>query len=199
MNVPFIWGMTDMKWSWNLWHKDKPVRINIGWRRKYKRRNINCRRKRYWRKRKWRKDKVDGKGSRKTRFNRRSSMFSYIRLRKRKQCFRPKIGGETLVTTKALSEISKDQIRYMTMCERVLCDIVPINSCHLLLRWAWLNFKTLNLDERSRYLRHEGHEMNFKFMTWGQASKYQHRLKEKIEKKKYKLQKEGKLMKKERK
>jgi len=23
MNVPFIWGMRDMKWSWNLWHQDK--------------------------------------------------------------------------------------------------------------------------------------------------------------------------------
>jgi len=34
MNVPFIWGMGDMKWSSNLWHQDKPVRINIGWRRK---------------------------------------------------------------------------------------------------------------------------------------------------------------------
>jgi len=34
MNVPFIWGMRDMKWSWNLWHQDKPVWINIRWRRK---------------------------------------------------------------------------------------------------------------------------------------------------------------------
>jgi len=118
MNVPFIWGMRDMKWSWNLWHKNKPVRINIGWRRKYKRRNINCRRKRNWRKRKGRKDKVDGKGSRETRFNRRPPMFSCIRLRKRQQCFKPKTGGETLVTTKVSSESSKDQIQYMTMCER---------------------------------------------------------------------------------
>ena len=23
INVPFIWGMRDMKWSWNLWHQDK--------------------------------------------------------------------------------------------------------------------------------------------------------------------------------
>jgi len=36
MNVPFIWGMRDLKWSWNLWHKDNPLRINIGWRKKYK-------------------------------------------------------------------------------------------------------------------------------------------------------------------
>ena len=40
----------------------------------------------------------------------------------------------------------------------------------------------LNLDERSLYLRHEGHEMKLKFMTARQASKYQHRLKEKIDK-----------------
>ena len=66
--------------------------------------------------------------------------------------------------------------------KEVLCDIVPTNSCDLLLRWAWLNFKTLNLDERFLYLRHEGHEMKMKFMTPRQASKKQHRLKEKIEK-----------------
>ena len=57
----------------------------------------------------------------------------------------------------------------------------------------------LNVDERSRYLRHEGHEMKFKFMTPKQASKDQYRLKEKIQKKKYKLQKEEKLKKKKRK
>jgi len=69
-------------------------------------------------KRKGRKDKVDGKGSRETRFNRRLPMFSCICLRKRQQCCKPKIGGETLVTTKLSSESSKDQIQYKTMCER---------------------------------------------------------------------------------
>jgi len=68
--------------------------------------------------------------------------------------------------------------------KEVLRDIAPTNSCNLLLRWAWLHFKTLNLDERSLYLRHEGHEMKLKFMTPRQASKDQHRLKEKIEKEK---------------
>ena len=34
INVSFVWGMRDMKWSWNLWHQDKPRRINIRWRRK---------------------------------------------------------------------------------------------------------------------------------------------------------------------
>jgi len=66
--------------------------------------------------------------------------------------------------------------------KEVLFDIAPTNSCNLLLRWEWVHFKTLNLDERSLYLRHEGHEMKLKFMTPRQASNDQHRLKEKIEK-----------------
>jgi len=66
--------------------------------------------------------------------------------------------------------------------KEVLCDIAPMNSCHLLFRWSWVHFKTLSLDERSLYLRHEGHEMKLKFVTTRQASKDQHRLKEKIEK-----------------
>jgi len=63
----------------------------------------------------------------------------------------------------------------------VLCDLAPANSFHLLLRCPWLNFKTLNLDERSLYLRHDGQERKLKFMTPRQASKDEHRLKEKIE------------------
>jgi len=66
--------------------------------------------------------------------------------------------------------------------KEVLCDIAPTNSCHIILRLAWLNFKTLNLDKGSLYLRHEEHEMKLKFMTPRQASKDRHRLKEKIEK-----------------
>ena len=66
--------------------------------------------------------------------------------------------------------------------KEVLCDIAPTNYCHLIFGWALLHFKTLNLFERSLYLRHEGHEMKLKFMTPRQANKDQHRLKEKIEK-----------------
>ena len=66
--------------------------------------------------------------------------------------------------------------------KEVLCDIAPTNSYHLLFRWAWLNFKTLKLDERCLYLRLEGHDIKLKFMTPRQANKDQHRLKEKIEK-----------------
>jgi len=66
--------------------------------------------------------------------------------------------------------------------QEVLSDIAPTNSCHLLLKSAWLHCKTLNLDKGSLYLRYEEHEMKLKFMTPTQASKDQHRLKEKIEK-----------------
>ena len=65
--------------------------------------------------------------------------------------------------------------------KEVLCDIAPTNTCHLLLRWALLHFKMLNLYERSLYLRNEVYEMKLKFMTPRQASKDQHGLKEKIE------------------
>jgi len=101
---------------------------------------------------------------------------------------------------------NQERIKFSTrQCvKEVLCDITATNSCHLFFRWAWLHFKTINLDERSLYLRREGHEMKLKFMTPRQAKKDQHKLKEKIkkeriEKNKYKLQKEGKLKKKKRK
>jgi len=42
--------------------------------------------------------------------------------------------------------------------KEVLCDISPMDFCHLLLGWASLHFKALHLDERSLYLRHEGHQ-----------------------------------------
>jgi len=87
-------------------------------RKNRKRRNINCRRKRNWRKRKGSKEKDYGKGKKNKVFNRKPPMFSCIRLRKRQQCCKPKIGGETQVTNKLSSESSKDQIQYKTMCER---------------------------------------------------------------------------------
>jgi len=51
-------------------------------------------------------------------FNRRPPIFSCIRLRKRQQCCKPKIRGETQVTNNLSSKSSKDKIQYMTMCER---------------------------------------------------------------------------------
>ena len=80
--------------------------------------------------------------------------------------------------------LNPERIKFDTgQCvKEVLYDIAPTNSCHLLLRWAWLHFKTRNLDERSLYLRHVGHQMKLKFMTPRQAKKDQHTLKEQIEK-----------------
>ena len=66
--------------------------------------------------------------------------------------------------------------------KEVLCDSAPKNSWHLLLRWAWLHFKALNLYERSLNSRNEGHEMKLKFITLRQVSKDKQRLKEKIQK-----------------
>jgi len=66
--------------------------------------------------------------------------------------------------------------------KEVLCDITLTNSCHLLLIWTWLHFKTVNLDERFLSFRHDGHGMKLKFMTPRQASKDHHTLKEEIEK-----------------
>ena len=80
--------------------------------------------------------------------------------------------------------LNQERIKFGTrQCvEEVLCDITLTISGHLLLRWAWLHFKMRNLDERSLYLRHEGHEMKLRFITPRQAKKDQHTLKEKIEK-----------------
>jgi len=51
-------------------------------------------------------------------FNRKPPMFSCIRLRKRQQCCKPKIGRESTVTNKLSTESSKDQIQYVTILER---------------------------------------------------------------------------------
>ena len=79
-------------------------------------------------------------------FNRSPPMFSCIRLRKRQQCCKPKIGGESSITNKLSSESNKDQISTGQCVKEVLCDIAPMKFYHLLFRWAWLHFKTLNLD-----------------------------------------------------
>jgi len=145
-----------------------------------KERNINCRRKDNWRKRKGSKEKDDGNCCRETRclieahpclvafvYESENNVVSQRLVEKLKlpTSFHPNQAGIKFSTGQYVKE--------------VLCDFAPTNSCHLLLRWAWLHFKMLNLDERSHYLRNEGHEMK---LTPRQASKDQHRLKEKIEK-----------------
>jgi len=112
-----------------------------------KERNINCRRKGNWRKRKGRKDKDDGKESRETRCliegHTCSVAFVYE-------------SDNNVVSQRLVEKVqlptsfhpNQARIKFSTtQCvKEVLCDIAPTNSCHLLFRWAWLHFKTLNLD-----------------------------------------------------
>jgi len=67
-------------------------------------------------------------------------MFTCIRLWKRQQCCKPKIGGETQVTNKLSTESSKDQIQYKTMCER---SIMWYYSHEPLLIWILMGKKDL--------------------------------------------------------
>jgi len=134
-------------------------------------------------KKKGSKEKDDGKGSRETR--------CLIKGLPRLLAFVYE-SGKNVVSQRLVEKVqlptsfrpNQARIKFSTRkcVKEVLCDIALMNSCHLLLRWAWLHLKTLNLDERALYLRLEGHEMKLKFMTPRQASKDQHRLKEKIEK-----------------
>ena len=64
------------------------------------------------------KKKIMEKVVQKKVFNRKRPKFSCIRLRKRQQCSKPKIGGETQDTNKLSLELSKDEIQYGTMCAR---------------------------------------------------------------------------------
>ena len=111
-----------------------------------KKRNINCRRKGNWRKRKGTKEKDDGKGSRETKclIEGHPCLVAFL------------CESDNNVVSNRLEEKFKlptsfhpnqAKIKFSTgqYVKEVLCDIAPANSCHLLLRWAWLHFKTVNL------------------------------------------------------
>ena len=85
-------------------------------------------------------------------------MFSCIRLRKRKQCCEPRLVEKLQLPTTFYLNQALVKFSAWQCVKEILCDIAPMNSGHLLLGWAWLRFKTLHLDERSLYLRHEGHQ-----------------------------------------
>jgi len=136
-----------------------------------------------WRKRKGSKDKDDGNGSRETRCLMEGHPCSVAFVYESDNNVVSQWLVEKLqLPTSFHPNQARIKFRTWQCLKEVLCDIAPTNSFHLLLRWAWLHFKTLNLDERSLYLRHEGHEMKLKLMTPRQASMDQHRLKENIEK-----------------
>jgi len=132
---------------------------------------------------KGRKDKDDGKGSRVTRclIKGHPCLVAFVY-----KSDNTVVSQRLVEKLKLPTSIHSNQawIKFSTgQCvQEVLSDIAPTNSCHLLLRLAWLHFRTLNLYKGSLYLRHEGQEMKLKFMTPRQARKDQHRLKEKIEK-----------------
>jgi len=109
-------------------------------------------------------------------------MFSCIRLQKRQHFVSQRLVEKLKLPTSFHSNQARIKFNTGQCVKEILSDIAPTNSCHLLLRLAWLHFKTLNLDKGSLYLRDEGHEMKLKIMTPRQAGKDQHRLKEKIEK-----------------
>jgi len=150
-------------------------------RKNRKRRNINCRRMENWRKRKGSKEKDYAKGSIACLIEGHPYSVAFVYESDQSVVSLRLVEKLQLPTS---FHLNQERIKFGTgQCvKEVLCDITLTNSCHLLLRWAWLYFKTRNLDERSLYLRHEGHQMMLKFMTPRQAKKDQHTLKEKIEK-----------------
>jgi len=101
---------------------------------------------------KGRKDKDGGKGSRETRC-----------LIKGLPCLVAFVyeSDNTVVSQRLVEKLklpttihsNKARIKFSTgQCvKEILGDIAPTNSCHLLLRWAWLHFKMLNLDKGSLY------------------------------------------------
>jgi len=110
-------------------------------------------------------------------------MFSCIPLRKRQHFVSQRLVEKLKLPTSFHSNQARIKFNTGQCVKEVLSDIAPTNSCHLLLRLAWLHFKTLNLDKGSLYLRDEGHEMKLKIMTPRHASKDHHMVKDKIEKK----------------
>jgi len=134
-------------------------------RKNRKRRNINYRRKGNWRKRNGSKDKDDGKGSRETTCliegHPRSVAFVY---ESDNNVVSQRLVEKLQLPTSFHSDQPRIKFKTGQCVKEVLCDITPTNSCHLLLRWAWLHFKTLNLDKRSIYFEAWG--------TWNEVEIY---------------------------
>jgi len=111
-----------------------------------KERNINCKRKGNWRKRKGRKYKDDGKESREIRclIEGHPCLVAFLYERENNVVIQRLVEKVQLPTSFHLNQA---RIKFSTgQCmKEVLCNIAPTNSCHVF-RWAWLHFKTLNLD-----------------------------------------------------
>jgi len=116
-------------------------------RKNRKRRNIKCRRKGNWRKRKGCNEKDDGKGSRKARclIEGHPCLVALVYENDNNVVSQWLVEKVQLPTRFHLNQA---RIKFSTgQCvKEVLCDIARTNSCHLLFKWPWLHFKTLNLD-----------------------------------------------------
>jgi len=148
INVPFIWAMSDMKWSSKFLtprqaSKDQHRLIE----KIEKERNINCRRKGNWTKRKGRKDKDDGKESRETRcwIEGHPCLVAFV-YESENNVVSQRLVEKIKLPTSFHPNQARIKFSIGQRVKEVLCDIAPTNSCHLLFRWAWLHFKTLNLD-----------------------------------------------------
>jgi len=112
-----------------------------------KERNINCGSKGNWRKRKGRKDKDDGKKSRETRslIEGHPCLVAFVD-ESENNVVRQRLVDKVQLPTSFHPNQARMKFSIGQCVKEVLCDIAPTNSCHLLFRWAWLHFKTLNLD-----------------------------------------------------
>ena len=110
-------------------------------------RNINCRRKGNWRKRIGRKDKDDGKESRETKWliEGHPCLVAFVYESENNVVSQRLVEKVQLPTSFHLNQ-ARIKLGTGQCVKEVLCDIAPTNFCHLLFRWAWLHFKTLNLD-----------------------------------------------------
>jgi len=106
-----------------------------------KERNINCRRKGNWRKRKGKKESWETRCL----IEGHPCLVAFVYESDNNVVSQRLVEKVQLPTSFHLNQA---RIKFSTgQCvKEVLCHIAPTNSCHLLFRWAWLHFKTLNLD-----------------------------------------------------
>jgi len=114
-----------------------------------KKRNINCRRKGNWRKRKGSKENDYGKCSRETRclIEGHPCLVAFV-YESDNNVVSHRLVEQLQLPTSFHPNQARIKFSIGQCVKEVLCDIAPMNSCHPFFRWAWLNFKTLSVDER---------------------------------------------------
>jgi len=112
-----------------------------------KERNINCRRKGKGRKRKGRKDKDDGNESRERRclIEGHPCLLAFV-YESDNNVLSQRLVEKVQLPTSFHPNQARIKFSTRQCVKEGLCDFAPTKFCHLLFRWAWLHFKTLNLD-----------------------------------------------------